>query len=179
METKVPFYNIVNIFLPGLVFIGSCILLFLDETKVFVDSVTALGSTGLEVLITVSCFAIAYEVGYFIFRLGAVGIEPILKKLFGWTDYKEFIAAGKTGEKAYKKLDMLSQEYGYSRTQITLFIALAVLTGVKTHWWIMGVCIFFVILFVLTARGHMIKIQTAVVQYLAVNNIENKVKNYG
>jgi hypothetical protein len=166
METKVPFYNVVNVFLPGLVLLGSCVLLFLDEVKALVQAVTNLGSTGLEVLVTVSLFAIAYEVGYIIFRIGSAVIEPLLKKMFGWAEYSDFIAAGKTSEKAHDKLEMLSREYGYARTQITLFIALAVLTGVRTQWWFMVVCIFCVGLFTLTARGHMKKTQKAVKQYL-------------
>ena len=173
METKVPFYNIVNIFLPGLVLVGSIVLLFLDEVKTLTDTITDLGSTGLEVLITVSLFAIAYEIGYILFRLGSALIEPILKKLFGWAAYSDFIAAGKTSEKAYKKLEMLSREYGYARTQITLFIPLAVLTGVRMQWWIMGICIVCMVLFVLTARGHMKKIQDAVQQYLTKEEVKS------
>lgn len=166
MKTKVPFYNIVNIFLPGLVLLGSSVLLFFDEVKTLVQSITSLGSTGLEILVTVSLFAIAYEVGYIIFRLGSAAIEPLLKKMFGWVEYSDFIAAGKTSEKAHDKLEMLSREYGYARTQITLFIALAVLTGVRTQWWFMFICILCVGLFTLTARGHMKKTQKAVKQYL-------------
>lgn len=177
MEIKVPFYNIVNIFLPGLVLLGSCVMLFLDEVKMFVKAITNLGSTGLEVLVTVSLFAIAYEIGYIIFRLGSAAIEPILKKLFGWAEYSNFIAAGKTSEKAFEKLEMLSREYGYARTQITLFIALAVLTGIRAHWWIMGICIVCVGLFTLTARGHMKRTQKAVKQYLPASGGESEVLN--
>jgi len=177
METKVPFYNIVNIFLPGLVLIGSCVLLFLDEVKTLAKAVTDLGSTGLEVLVTVSLFAVAYEIGYIIFRLGSAVIEPILKKMFGWADYKDFIAAGKTSEKAYDKLDMLSREYGYARTQITLCIVLAVLTGNREHWWLMICCILCAILFTSTARGHMKKTQVAVTKYLTANIKEYEASN--
>ena len=162
METKVPFYNIVNIFLPGLVLLGSSVLLFLDEVKTLVHSITNLGSTGLEIL-----------VGYIIFRLGSAAIEPLLKKMFGWVEYSDFIAAGKTSEKAHDKLEMLSREYGYARTQITLFIALTVLTGVRTQWWFMFVCILCVGLFTLTARGHMKKTQKAVKQYLRASCSES------
>ena len=165
MEAKVPFYNIVNIFLPGLVLVGSCVLLFFYEMLPLIAAVSGLGSAGLEILLTVSLFAIAYEVGYIIFRLGAIAIEPILKKMFGWVDYKDFVAASKTSDQAHEKLDMLSREYGYVRTQITLFIALVLLSGVREHWWIMAACVFCVVLFLLSGRGHMKKIQIAVTQY--------------
>ncbi|MDR0696328.1 MAG: hypothetical protein LBF68_02115 [Christensenellaceae bacterium] len=175
MEAKVPFYNIVNIFLPGLVLIGSCVLLFLDEVKTLVDKVTNIGSAGLEVLITVSLFAIAYEVGYIMFRLGSAIVEPILKKTFGWADYNDFIKAGKSSDKAHDKLETLSREYAFARTQVMLFIALAVLTGIRMQWWFMGICVAVAVLFVCTARGHMKRTQKAVTQYLTAPTTETKV----
>jgi hypothetical protein len=177
MEIKVPFYNIVNIFLPGLILVGSCVLLFLNEVKALVVKITEIGSAGLEVLVTVSLFAIAYEVGYIIFRIGSALIEPILKKAFRWAEYSEFIKAGKTSEKAHDKLEMLSREYGFARTQITLFIALAVLTGIRAQWWIMVGCIVCVGLFVWTARGHIIRTHKVVKQYLTANSNESQVAN--
>ena len=166
MEIKVPFYNIVNIFLPGLVLLGSSILLFFDEVKTLMLSITNFGSTGLEILVTVSLFAIAYEIGYIIFRLGSLAVEPLLKKMIEWTEYRDFIAAEKTSKKAHDKLEMLSREYGYLRTQITLFIVLAVLTGVRTQWCFMVVCILCIVVFTLSTCGHMKKIQKIVKQYL-------------
>ena len=152
-------------------------LLFLDKVKAFVQAVTNLGSTGLEILVTVSLFAIAYEAGYIMFRFGTVAIEPILKKAFGWADYDDFLAAGKAGKKEYDKLDMHSREYGYALTHIMLFIVLAILTGTRTHWWVMGGCIVCVILFVLSIRVHMIQMQKAVKQYLTVSDGESKADN--
>jgi hypothetical protein len=172
METKVPFYNVTNIFLPGLVLIGSCILLFLDEVKKLVTSIGSVNNLGFEILITVACFAIAYEVGYILFRLGAVTIEPLLKKMFGWTEYSDFIKASVTSDNAHNKLKMLSHEYAYTRTRITLFVVLSVLTGIQTQWWFMIGSILCVILFTLTARGHMKKIQTAVKQYLTGTEVK-------
>ena len=173
MEAKIPFYNIVNIFLPGLVLIGSCVMLFLDKIKDFTEQIAQLGSAGLEVLVTVALIAIAYEVGYVIFRLGASIIEPILKKMFGWAEYSDFIAAGKVSTEAHDKLEMLSREYGFARTQIMLFITLSALIGVNAlitkivaQWILCVFCVACVVLFVLTARSYMIKIQEAVKHYI-------------
>ena len=177
MEIKAPFYNLVNIFMPGLVFIGSCILLFLNEMKSIVGTITGIGNTGFDVIVTVSCFAIAYEVGYILFRLGAVFIEPILRRMFGWSDYNDFIAVGKTSENAYKKLDMLSREYGYARTQILLFVVLSILTGIRAHWWIMGICICCIVLFAATACGHMKRLQKAVKKYLTAQSKKSEIVN--
>ena len=168
MEIKVPFYNVVNIFLPGLVLIGSCVLLFLDEVEALVIKITDIGSAGLEVLVTVSLFAIAYEVGYILFRLGSVLVEPIHKKAFKW-EYSDFIKAGKTNEKAYDKLEMLSREYGFARTQIILFIVLVVLTIIQSQWWFVGICIICLGLLVLTIIGHMKRLQDAVAHYLTID----------
>ena len=169
METKMPFYGIVNNFLPGLVLIGAYALMFFDDVRFLVEAITDLGSTGLEILVTVSLFALAYEIGYIIFRLGAALIEPILMKSFGWAEYADFIAASKTSEKAGSRLKMLSREYGYARTRIMLFVILALLTIIANDWWLLGICLFCVLLFSISARSYMKKTQTAVKQYLSGN----------
>ena len=87
--------------------------------------------------------------------------------MFGWTKHSYFISAGKTSEKAYNKLETLSREYGYARTQITLFLTLTIITGSQNNWWLMGICLLCLLLFTLTSRGHMKKMQTSVNQYLA------------
>jgi len=173
METKVPFYNVANIFLPGLVLIGSCILLFLDEVKEIVVSIAAIDNLGFEILITVACFALAYEVGYIIYRLGGVIIKPILKAMFGEATQENIYAAGKISVNAYDKLNTLSREYGYARTRITLFAVIAILTGTQQYWWVMAGCLFCVVLFTLTARGHMKKTQIAVKQYLTETEVKS------
>ena len=167
MKIKIPYYSIINIFLPGLMFTGSVILLFLGDVKILVNAITEVDSVGLEIVITVSIFAIAYEVGYVLHRLGAAVAEPILKKVFGWVDYNDFVLAGKIGVKAYEKLDMLSREYGFARTQIALFVVLSVFTGICMQWWLMAGCFICTVLLILTARSFMKKTQTAVTQYLA------------
>ena len=150
-------------------------MLFLNEVKIFAKTVADLGSTGLEVLVTVSLFAVAYSVGYIMFRIGATGIEPLLKKVFGWVEYKDFIAAGKTNKNAFEKLELLSREYSYARTHITLSAAITVLAGIREVWWLMVSCILCLVLFVLTARRHMKKIKTAVLEYLESCSRENRI----
>jgi hypothetical protein len=181
MEIKVPFYNIVNIILPGLVLIGSGLLLFLNEAKDIATQISKLGSAGLEVLVTVSLFAIAYEVGYIIFRLGAVSVEPILKKMFSWADYNDFLKAGKTSEKAHDKLEMLSREYGFARTQIMLFAILILLTIAKSIinkspiiLILTAICVGCGVLFTVTAGRQMKRTQKAVTQYLASGTAESE-----
>jgi len=148
-------------------FTGFVLLLFLGDVRVLTEAVADINSVGLEIVITVSLFAIAYEIGYMLHRLGAVVIEPLLKKMFGWVEYDDFVLAGKVGDKAHEKLEMLSREYGFVRTQIALFVIMSVLSGICTQWWIMVSCFICIMLLILTARGFMKKTQTAVAQYLA------------
>lgn len=162
LETKIPFYNLVNVFLPGLAFVGSLVLQFPEKVRslaiIFLDA----GSTGLEVLVLISCLAIAYEIGYIIFRFGAIAVEPLLKKLFGWTSYDRFVAAQKCGAKS---LSTLSREYAYTRTQITLFVALAGVFALSKRWVFMVISVLCVLLFVLSARGHIKKIAVTVKEF--------------
>ena len=60
MEIKVPFYNILNMFLTGLVFIGGCLIIFSDTAVALFNSdiIENLGA-GPEVVITVCTFAVA------------------------------------------------------------------------------------------------------------------------
>lgn len=81
MEVKVPFYNILNMFLTGLVFIGGCLIIFPDTAVAIFNSdiIKSLGA-GPEIVITVCTFAVAYEVGLIINRTGSVILEPLLKR---------------------------------------------------------------------------------------------------
>lgn len=163
MESKIPFYNIVNILLTGLVFTGSCCFIFLIEMQEYIKSVIKIGSTGLETLLTIACFAIAYEVGYVIFRLGAVLIEPIAKRIFKFVPYTDFISA----QKVYPKLEDLSREYGYARTRIALFSLISIVALIKLNWLLFGISIAFVLLFIVTLGTHTKKIRETVEKYLS------------
>jgi hypothetical protein len=54
---------------------------------------------------------------------------------------------------------------------------LAVLTVARTQWWLLGICIACLILFMITVRGHMKKTQKAVQQYLATSSNESEDDN--
>jgi len=170
MDIKIPLYNILNIFLPGLILIVTCVFLFFSEARTLAEAVGDIGSTGFEIVVTVSLFAVAYKIGYIVFKIGAIAIEPLLKRMFWWTDYNLFVAAGKTSEKAHDKLETLSREYGYVRTQIALCAVLALLAGIRGQWWLLICCVFCVILFTISVHGHMRKIHLAVTEYMSTSN---------
>ena len=94
METKIPFYNIVNMFLTGSVLWCCCILIYTNTflellASDFLQNII----TGPESIIIISFFAITYEVGYIINRIGSIVTKFLLKKIriiqFD-NDYKKF-----------------------------------------------------------------------------------------
>lgn len=127
MEIKLPIYDLLNRFLIGLVFIGcvffiniSCFSQYINKDYFETLSIVP------EIIITICIFAISYEVGFIINRIGSVVLEPLLKKIhvvpFN-NDYKLF---NKAKEK-YPIMDILSREYALSRTSIILFFSLAII----------------------------------------------------
>ena len=122
MEIKIPFYNILNMFLTGLVFIGGCVIIFPDTATAVLNSeiIKNLG-TGPEIVITVCAFAIAYEVGLIINRAGSVILEEILKR-FKLIPFIDNYTLFNQKKKEYPIMSTLSREYALSRTGIVLFL---------------------------------------------------------
>lgn len=131
MEIKVPFYNILNMFLTGLVFIGGYLIIFPDTAVALFncDIIENLGA-GPETVITVCTFAVAYEVGLIINRTGSVILEPLLKsiKLIPFNDNYTLFNQKK---KEYSIMSTLSREYALSRTGVALFLSLFILSAVE------------------------------------------------
>lgn len=160
METKIPFYNILNMFLTGFIFIGCCILIYnglfinllfsIDFSKIAIPS-------GLEIIITISFFGTIYEVGYIINRIGSILIEPIFKKvkiIFFNDNYKKFNDC----KKDYPILNTLSREYALSRTTFTLFLISTILSIFQKEWKLLVVFILICLIFALSCRKHSKKI---------------------
>lgn len=158
MEIKVPFYNVVNMFLTGLVFAGGLLLIF-PELVIKLFSTAAFQGLGFapELVITVCAFATAYEIGLIINRAGSVIIEPSLKwlKMIPFNDdYVLFNDA----KKKYQIMNTLSREYALSRTGIVLFLVLLVLALTASKWKISIACAAIVIVYYLSCRKHSQKI---------------------
>ena len=80
MEIKIPFYNVLNMFLTGFVFVGCTILQYLENIINFVNSETFAHLTSIsEMVLILIIVAIAYEIGLILNRLGSVILEPLLK----------------------------------------------------------------------------------------------------
>lgn len=134
MENKIPFYNIVNMLLTGLIFIGVLVsfnfLVIIDFYKAYeIGQINVAFSS----IIIFSFFAIIYEIGLIINRLGSL-LENILIyiKLIPFDDdYKKF----NDRKKDYPILTTLSREYALSRTSIVLFILIGIITTIKFTCW--------------------------------------------
>ncbi|MDR1553189.1 MAG: hypothetical protein LBS69_06985 [Prevotellaceae bacterium] len=147
METKIPFYNLLNMFLTGLIFIGCCVLLYHNKIITFVESNFFKSvkdiNVGLETVITISFCAIIYEIGLIINRIGSL-LENLLKEcpilLPFDDDHKKFSEK----KKQFPIMEILSREYALSRTSMTLFLITTVIACFQKHW------IFSIVMFVLT-----------------------------
>lgn len=158
MEIKIPFYNILNMFLTGLVFIGGCVMIFPDTAIAVLnnDIIKNLGA-GPEIVVTICAFAIAYEFGLIINRMGSIILEPFLK----WTklipfddDYVKF----NNKKKEYPIMSTLSREYALSRTGTVLFLILLVLSLFTSNWVLAIVFACITVVYYLSCRKHSTKI---------------------
>lgn len=158
MEIKVPFYNILNMFLTGLVFLGGCVFIFPDSTAAIFNSdiIKNLGA-GPEIVITVCTFAVAYEVGLIINRIGSVILEPFLKwvRLIPFNDNYTLFNQKK---KEYSIMSTLSREYALSRTGIVLFFLLLILSALKGKCSLVVICAVITGIYFLSCRKHAGKI---------------------
>jgi hypothetical protein len=146
METKIPFYNLLNMFLTGLIFTGCCIVLFDSHVFAFIESNFFKSikdiNFGLETIITISFCAVIYEIGFIINRMGSL-LENILKAIRGIpfdNDYKKF----NESKKRFPIMEILSREYALSRTSMTLFLLLSIISSIQVK------CIFLIFSLVLT-----------------------------
>lgn len=158
MEIKLPLYDILNIFLTGLVFIGGCVLLFPQYiVDLFNNEIIKGLSAGPEIVITVCIFAIAYETGLIINRIGSTIIEPVFKKtkLIPFHDNYSLFNEKK---KQYPIISTLSREYALSRTGIVLFLLLAVLALFSSTKLLSIPLLIIAIIFYVSCRKHAGKI---------------------
>ena len=161
MDTKIPFYNLLNMFLTGLIFTGSCILLFNNEILYFIksDYFKAIKEIkiGLETVITFSICAVIYETGFIINRIGSL-LGSLLKKcpilLPFDNDYKKF------NEKKilFPIMETLSREYALSRTSMTLFLILTIFNCCRWNWIFLIITLILTIIFYFSMRKHAGKI---------------------
>lgn len=136
MEAKIPFYNLLNMFLTGFIFTGCCIVLFNNQILTFIESDFFKSikeiNFGLETIITISFCAVIYEIGLIINRIGSL-LENILKCIKAIpfdNDYKKF----NERKQQFSIMSILSREFALSRTSMTLFLLLTIISSIQGKW---------------------------------------------
>ena len=158
MEVKVPFYNILNMFLTGLVFIGGCVIIFPEYAlNVLNNEIIKNLGAGPEIVVTVCAFATAYELGLIINRVGSVVMEEFLKWA-KWIPFNNDYTLFNEKKKQYPIISTLSREYAMSRTGIVLFLILLVLSLIARKWTIAIACAVIMIVYYFSCRKHAVKI---------------------
>lgn len=158
LNEKIPFYNIINMLLIGFVFTGFIIILFFKNISVYIPNINDyIKGISFETIVTASCLAIIYEIGFIINRISSVITETILKhfKLIPFNnDYKKF----NDRKKQYPIMEILSREYALSRNSLTLFLILMIIS-ISIHNFKFSLLFFFItLLFYFSTRKHSTKI---------------------
>ena len=158
MKFEIPFYNILNIFLTGLIFLGGFIFIFPKYIfYVLNNNICSNLCVRLDTIITIGFFAFVYEIGLIINRLGVHIIERPLHKLRFLPFNHDYVLFNYAREK-YPIMDSLSREYALARTQIILFLLLLILGCVAKKWWVIILCAVMIILFCFTLKKYAKKI---------------------
>lgn len=156
MDIKFSTYDFLNKFILGLVFVGVTILSFVNPNNFFFKSLQEIKENGIIVTIfSVSAFAIVYEVGIIINRLGSL-LEELLRKchwIYFNEDYKKF----NDKKKENPILNVLSREYALSRNSIVLFFLISIVVFIRFAWYGL-IPLVIMILFYISCRKYSKKI---------------------
>ena len=166
MEVKIPFYNILNMFLTGLVFIAA-FLFILPDCQISED-IIEFGKRIIslpDAIGTVLFFAIAYEIGLVINRVGSVVLERALKGMKCIPMETSYVLFNKTKEK-YPIMNVLSREYALSRTGMVLFFSLTVIALCTAKFVEAFVFAGIVIVFFFSCKKHSDKISELILSEL-------------
>lgn len=158
MEVRIPFYNILNMFLTGLLFLSGCVII-LPETAVtmFDSDIVKILRNSPEIIVVVFVFAISYEVGLVINRVGSVVLAPVLKRARLIPFNGNYVLFNQR-RKEYPIMETLSRECALSRTRIVLFLFLFLLSLIVSEWGWAGICISMAVIYYCSCRKHSAKI---------------------
>ena len=158
MELKVPFYEFLNMLLTGIVFVVGFVVICPEFLLTFLSSEMAqYFSTKSEILIAAGIFAITYEIGLLINRLGSVFLEPMIKKV-KWIEFNDDYVLFNEKKKIHPILTTLSREYASSRTRIVLYFLLDILSFMNLRYWLILVNMGLMIFYYLSCKKYSSKI---------------------
>ncbi len=124
MNIQVPFYNVLNVFLLGIIFIcGISGILWESEPEIFRQIITLEIPKSWGYIIAILVIGFIYEIGYIVNRIGSLFIEPILQRNIPFKNYKGF---NQLKEKN-PILEVLSREYALCRGHIALWSILLII----------------------------------------------------
>ncbi len=160
MDFKIPFYNILNMFLTGFIFMASLASMFLEDCIIILKNpLVDHFRVSSELIVTFAFCAVIYEIGLIVNRLGSVAMEFFLRKtklIPGHFNYKEY----NKKKNLYPVLDTLSREYALSRTQLTLFLLATIIASFYSMWGHGATFLCIGVLYFLSCRKHAGKIAT-------------------
>ena len=156
MDWKLPLYDILNMFMVGIIFMSGCgYLLFYGNVNIVdADTLLKIGSCSAyqSIILSVS-IALIYETGLIVNRLGSIVVEPLMKiseivsKDFDVKRFNEL-------KSEFPILEILSREYALSRTNATIFFIFAIISIFRQNWIFSLFSIAITALFLASARKH-------------------------
>ena len=170
MEVKIPFYNILNMLLTGLVFIAAFLFILPDcqmsgEVVEFGNLIISLP----DVISTGLFFAVPYEIGLVIDRVGSVALERALKGMKCIPADMDYVLFNKTKEK-YPIMNVLSREYALSRTGMVLFFGLLVMALCAAKFVEALIFAAIVVVFFFSCKKHSDKISELILSELTTDD---------
>ena len=150
MNTTIPYYEIINRFLLGLLLAAGVALFHVQEIMNLLSSETVQSltiPTGLETVATVCLFAVIYEIGYIINRISSVVTEEFLILIRVWPQRSNYVQFNKKSEH-HKKPSILGREYDVCKGQITLCFILMSYSAIQRCFYFELFCSLFIIILV-------------------------------
>lgn len=174
---KIPFYNLLNMLLVGIVTIIGTIPISPYIFGVNWRMIQAVINN--DAITTSLFFALAYMIGLVVNRISSILIENILKTekdvkerclisrilCFRWRPYESYV----TAEKMDKSLKIRTREYALSRNMLAAFLVLTVIATIYNNITLTITYMGISLLFYLSLRKHVSKIVRRIDQ--CINNL--------
>ena len=122
-----------------------------------------------DVISTVLFFAVAYEIGLVINRVGSVALERALKGMKCIPADMDYVLFNKTKEK-YPIMNVLSREYALSRTGMVLFFGLLVMALCAAKFVEALIFAAIVVVFFFSCKKHSDKISELILSELTTDD---------
>lgn len=169
MEKKIPFYNILNMFLIGLVFVAVSGYIFYDTIRPVITSIEFSKYVGYVTFISIVLLGAIYEIGLIVNRIGSLIFEELFK-IIGVMPFEKDYAKYDAVRKERPFLNTLSREYALSRNSFTLFFILFILSIIKMNWICFLILILIDVLFFFSMRKHASKIVQIIKGFYSMKN---------